>query len=352
MADKSHLDALAKGVEDMYENYRDIDEDALLAQLSPEELAMLNEDLEREFCNPSQVTSYRRVEKNYAIDEDYTNQEAEDAAALQRFLAHENNYRFERQVPDHIRYLQDPSGFRPLSPSEMGHGNPNAARRESTTSSAEYVPNVNRPGLQNSMTQSQTSLKSQNSSNAEIYDVNGRQQIEVEFYDPNNPPDQSDEESRPKYRTAEEAALINHYKKQEMLAKHSNSVQPPPETIKLKASTHLTKENVKYENDPGLRFQPKLRKAKSPVRNPLPQQSYDEEEINTNVPEDIVRRVAMNDPELTEINLNNIIGVPEDLYLALCEALARNIHVVKLNLSNTGIKDRVAKAIGNVLKGF
>ena len=35
----------------------------------------------------------------------------------------------------------------------------------------------------------------------------------------------------------------------------------------------------------------------------------------------MLRMVAVNDPALTTVNLNNIIGVPEDVWVALIEAL-------------------------------
>ena len=47
--DNSTLAGINDGLEAMYDKYRDIDEDELLAQLSPKELAMLNDDLEKEF---------------------------------------------------------------------------------------------------------------------------------------------------------------------------------------------------------------------------------------------------------------------------------------------------------------
>ena len=339
--DNSTLAGINDGLEAMYDKYRDIDEDELLAQLSPEELAMLNDDLEKEFGNPSQVTSWSRPQTNWDIDEEYDS--GADQALLEQFLSKGNQHVYERQVPDHIRYLQDPNSFRPVSPSEYLQSQNNKAKLSQLSSDIEEPFSTPKtPGMK---------------STESAPTANGRNVIDIEFFDPNshNIQESDEENNNLPYRTQEEADLINSYKKQEMLAKHGQPKQQAPEQINL--NIVQTRENVKYENDPTLRFQPNLRKA-SPTRTPslLPQQTYngiggdDDEEINSNVPEEMVRRVAQNDPELTEVNLNNIIGVPEDLFVALAEAMTRNTYVTKVNISNTGIRDRVAKAFANVVK--
>ncbi|XP_006896016.1 PREDICTED: leiomodin-3 [Elephantulus edwardii] len=63
-----------------------------------------------------------------------------------------------------------------------------------------------------------------------------------------------------------------------------------------------------------------------------------------------LRRVRANDPELTELNLNNVENIPKEMLLDLVSALRKNKHVRTLSLANVGADDSVAFALANMLR--
>ena len=287
------------GIADMYSKYRDIDEDEILANMTDEDLNKLLEELEREEMNPVESTRHRVIEKNYDIEEEYNYQE-EDQRALEKYLKLEPGQQVERSVPEHIQWQRvDPSLYRSMDPEEMDK---NVGRYEG----GGYITRQNMPE------------------------------------------DQKQENSAGWYKQEPEEIQLKSVQPRERPVFGNQPIQTPA----LQKTT--TQENRIYQNDPSLPFTPSLRKAATSNINSAPkreQPSYDPEDtINTNVPEEILRQVAINDPELTEINLNNCIGVPEDLWVAMMQALSRNDVVQAVYISNTGLKDRVAKACAQMLK--
>lgn len=76
----------------------------------------------------------------------------------------------------------------------------------------------------------------------------------------------------------------------------------------------------------------------------------DDELVNPNSPEELLSRAWENDPELTTINLNNILNIPVELLEELMEALEENVYVRELSLVNTGLLDRIAIALAKTIK--
>ncbi|CAM9147514.1 unnamed protein product, partial [Lampetra planeri] len=71
---------------------------------------------------------------------------------------------------------------------------------------------------------------------------------------------------------------------------------------------------------------------------------------NPTIVDDALRGVQNNDPELTEVNLNNIENVPMETLVQFAEALKKNKHVKVFSIANTHSDDNVAYAIANMLR--
>uniref|UniRef100_A0A3Q0SLF9 Leiomodin-2 n=1 Tax=Amphilophus citrinellus TaxID=61819 RepID=A0A3Q0SLF9_AMPCI len=71
---------------------------------------------------------------------------------------------------------------------------------------------------------------------------------------------------------------------------------------------------------------------------------------NPIVVDDALQRVLRNDPELTEVNLNNIDDISQETLVRFAEALRSNTHVRTFSLANTRADDPVALAIAKMLK--
>ncbi|CDQ74924.1 unnamed protein product [Oncorhynchus mykiss] len=70
---------------------------------------------------------------------------------------------------------------------------------------------------------------------------------------------------------------------------------------------------------------------------------------NPTVVDEALERVLNNDPELKEVNLNNIEDISQDTLIQFAEALRSNTHVCVFSLANTHADDPVALAIAKTL---
>ncbi|XP_054990637.1 leiomodin-3 [Sorex araneus] len=63
-----------------------------------------------------------------------------------------------------------------------------------------------------------------------------------------------------------------------------------------------------------------------------------------------LRRVRQNDPDMTELNLNNIENIPKEMLLDFVNAMKKNKHVKTFSLANVGADENVAFALANMLR--
>ncbi|XP_038666558.1 leiomodin-3 [Scyliorhinus canicula] len=60
--------------------------------------------------------------------------------------------------------------------------------------------------------------------------------------------------------------------------------------------------------------------------------------------------IRKNKPDLTEVNLNNVENIPKDMLKSFVEALKKNKHVTTFSITNTGADEEIAFAIANMLR--
>ncbi|XP_068839214.1 leiomodin-3 [Capricornis sumatraensis] len=63
-----------------------------------------------------------------------------------------------------------------------------------------------------------------------------------------------------------------------------------------------------------------------------------------------LRRVRQNDPDMKELNLNNIENIPKEMLLDFVNAMKKNKHVKTFSLANVGADENVAFALANMLR--
>ncbi|XP_039184577.1 leiomodin-3 [Crotalus tigris] len=63
-----------------------------------------------------------------------------------------------------------------------------------------------------------------------------------------------------------------------------------------------------------------------------------------------LERVRRNDPEMTELNLNNIENIPKEMLVDFVNAMKKNKHIKTFSLANVGADDNVAFALANMLR--
>uniref|UniRef100_A0A8C6DSA2 Leiomodin-3 n=1 Tax=Moschus moschiferus TaxID=68415 RepID=A0A8C6DSA2_MOSMO len=63
-----------------------------------------------------------------------------------------------------------------------------------------------------------------------------------------------------------------------------------------------------------------------------------------------LRRVRQNDPDMKELNLNNIENIPKEMLLDFVNSMKKNKHVKTFSLANVGADENVAFALANMLR--
>ncbi|KAH0503772.1 Tropomodulin-1 [Microtus ochrogaster] len=86
------------------------------------------------------------------------------------------------------------------------------------------------------------------------------------------------------------------------------------------------------------------------VIKPTQYKPVPDEEPNSTDVEETLERIKNNDPELEEVNLNNIRNIPIPTLKAYAEALKENTHVKKFSIVGTRSNDPVAFALADMLK--
>uniref|UniRef100_A0A8C3XIC0 Leiomodin-3 n=1 Tax=Chelydra serpentina TaxID=8475 RepID=A0A8C3XIC0_CHESE len=69
----------------------------------------------------------------------------------------------------------------------------------------------------------------------------------------------------------------------------------------------------------------------------------------TNLDESL-QKVQKNDPDVKELNLNNIENIPKEMMMDFVNAMKKNKHVKTFSLANVGADDNVAFAVANMLR--
>ncbi|XP_041130910.1 leiomodin-3-like [Polyodon spathula] len=63
-----------------------------------------------------------------------------------------------------------------------------------------------------------------------------------------------------------------------------------------------------------------------------------------------LNKIKQNNPEIKEVNLNNIENIPKEMLIDYVNALKKNKHVTKFSIANTGADENVAYALANMLR--
>ncbi|NWS60649.1 TMOD1 protein, partial [Chunga burmeisteri] len=86
------------------------------------------------------------------------------------------------------------------------------------------------------------------------------------------------------------------------------------------------------------------------VIKPTQYKPVPDEEPNSTDVEKTLKRIQSNDPDLEEVNLNNIMNIPIPTLKAFAEALKNNTYVKKFSIVGTRSNDPVAFALAEMLK--
>ncbi|NWZ31414.1 TMOD1 protein, partial [Asarcornis scutulata] len=139
---------------------------------------------------------------------------------------------------------------------------------------------------------------------------------------------------------------------------HVNTAQPPPaitqgfSSFLLSAAIlgmHTLMSNQQYYQALGSSTIVNKEGLNSVIK-PTQYKPVPDEEPNSTDVEETLKRIQNNDPDLEEVNLNNIMNIPVPTLKACAEALKTNTYVKKFSIVGTKSNDPVAFALAEMLK--
>ncbi|CAK8684211.1 unnamed protein product [Clavelina lepadiformis] len=393
----------------MLEKYRDLDEDEILSNLTQEELAQLDGEIDREVLN--QIPEEKIEDDTYyytsTSDEDASDEEEEGAAIRRAKFLSQKRKSFNKSI-DRQSSLEDkqkhssksPHRFRvpPLRKASSREGLRRQKSEEGGEMKKELMQAVKRrtkrrTSRANSSGISRRYNKRRNSSN-----LLKRQNSKVPKEDRKNAPTvntnfitqemltlrpklkkvQTREPAKPQDMLhgislghvtsgAKKKDTDDDQTKEQSLSREEEDDDEPDNYDDTDGSVPTADDAVAEANDDVHRRVQSQRTKKATQHNYCPSddvassttagstsaESYDvvgELSINSNSVEDTILRVWKDDENLTEVNLNNIQNVGMEVFEELASAMECNTHVRHLLLANVGLTDRPARALASMLR--
>ncbi|NXN80524.1 LMOD3 protein, partial [Bombycilla garrulus] len=299
----------------------DIDEDEILANLSPEELRELQSEMEVMAPDPEVPTGM--------IQRDQTEKPPTgsfDHRSLVDYLYWQKASR---------RMLEDERVPVTLLPSEKS-----AAEMEGEADSSGEVAGRRMPGTEGKerhyqnehVSESRTQpgeTKKDGSDKERVVEEDEKEEAEEEEEDDE---EEEEEEDETELETTENYTNEN---------SHSNQISQKPST-EPKEIKEKPKENEK-----------KISKLNIPQKLALDTSfmklSARPSGNQTNL-EDSLEKVRKNNPDVKELNLNNIENVPKEMLIDFVNAMKKNKNIKTFSLANVGADDNVAFALANMLR--
>ncbi|XP_056384097.1 leiomodin-3 [Hyla sarda] len=335
------------------ELFADIDEDEILANLSPEELKELQSEMEELAPDPTLPVGM--------IQKDQTEK------APTGHFDHRSLIDYLHWEKESTRMLEEERVPVTLLPSEF----PSAQRI--TAKEEEQKDNTSDQVDQEDKEQPQEAVQENNIETLEeVADVGNETTGEVEEEEETNHSVRSDMESEDKmdYKQTEESQLVS--------PQNEEITEKEPEEEKSNEHSSTNEEapgsDEKTEDKKTLQEIPSSTKEEAPD---LGEKIKDEKPIEKisklNIPKKLtldasfikmsarpsgnqtnldrtLQRIRENNPDVTEVNLNNIENIPKEMLVDYVNALKKNKHVKTFSMTNVGADENVAFTLANMLR--
>ncbi|CAJ1084742.1 leiomodin-3 [Xyrichtys novacula] len=118
----------------------------------------------------------------------------------------------------------------------------------------------------------------------------------------------------------------------------------PPEEAQDKPETNETDNNLPQKEEKKIN---KLKIPKLSLSNIKMTSRPSGNETNL---ESTLDKIRKNNPSVTEVNLNNIENIPKEMLLDYVNALKKNKHVKNFSIANTGVDENIAFNVANMLR--
>ncbi|XP_061218054.1 leiomodin-3 [Neopsephotus bourkii] len=313
------MSALRQNSDDEQVCTEDIDEDEILANLSPEELKELQCEMEVMAPDPKVPTGM--------IQRDQTEKPPTgsfDHRSLVDYLYWQKASR---------RMLEDERVLVTLLPSERGaaeevEGEDGGGSRRVPGAEGQERHYKNEH-LSNSGTQSGETKRDGSDVEREKEEEEGEDE-EEEDDDEEEEEEEDEEEGKTEVETKETHTSEN---------SHSNQISNKPGTESAEATEKPSEKKISKLNIP----------QKLALDTSFMKISARPSGNQTNL-EDSLEKVRKNNPDMKELNLNNIENIPKEMLIDFVNAMKKNKNIKTFSLANVGADDNVAFALANMLR--
>ncbi|KAM7040799.1 leiomodin-3 [Acridotheres tristis] len=306
----------------------DIDEDEILANLSPEELKELQSEMEVMAPDPEVPTGM--------IQRDQTEKPPTgsfDHRSLVDYLYWQKASR---------RMLEDERVPVTLLPSERSA----AEEMEGEAGSSGEVAGRRMPGTEGKerhyqnehVSESRTQpgeTKKDGSDKERLVEEDEKEEAEEEEEDDEEEEEDEDEEEEEEENETELETKENYTNENS----HNNQISQKPGTGEIKEKPKENEKKISKLNIP----------QKLALDTSFMKLSARPSGNQTNL-EDSLEKVRKNNPDVKELNLNNIENVPKEMLIDFVNAMKKNKNVKTFSLANVGADDNVAFALANMLR--
>ncbi|NXY01763.1 LMOD3 protein, partial [Pteruthius melanotis] len=306
----------------------DIDEDEILANLSPEELKELQSEMEVMAPDPEVPTGM--------IQRDQTEKPPTgsfDHRSLVDYLYWQKASR---------RMLEDERVPVTLLPSERSA----AEEMEGEASSSGEVAGGRMPGTEGKERHYQNEHVSNSRTQSGVAKQDGSDKERVVEEDEKEEAEEEEEDEEEEEEEEEENETELETKNYTNENSHSNRVSQKPGTEpgEIKEKPQENEKKISKLNISKLNIPQKLTLDTSFMKL-----SARPSGNQTNL-EDSLEKVRKNNPDMKELNLNNIENVPKEMLIDFVNAMKKNKNIKTFSLANVGADDNVAFALANMLR--
>ncbi|KAK5876945.1 hypothetical protein CesoFtcFv8_026245 [Champsocephalus esox] len=279
--------------------YEDVDEDELLASLSPEELAELEKELVDIDPDANVPIGLRQKDQT-----DKTPTGTFSREALMKYWENETQ-----------RILED----------EIAGGSPKPDEEQEDCVTEENSGEEDEKDVEN-----------------EKEDKKEKEEEEEE-----EPDEEEDEEEEEEIESEEEEEAVTEEEEEDEEEEEEEEEEDEEEEQNTKSEPEPSKDFGALSSAPML-----LRPQRAePIRlTPPPPPADPNATGNPTVVDEALQQALNNSPELTEVNLNNIDDISQETLIRFAEALRSNTHVRVFSLANTHADDPAALAIAKMLR--
>ncbi|KAM9855135.1 leiomodin-3 [Aulostomus maculatus] len=346
-----------KEIEDL--NEEDIDEDEILAMLSPEELQELQSEMDviiapdesvpvgqrqkDQTDKPPTGTFDHRSLVDYLYWEKESKRMLEEERVPATLLPSEKTLREEAEKKEEEEFAQD-GEYEVYEVIEEVIEEETVDGTEGGEIIEEIIEEIVEEVEESNETHQEVDVKEEKQEvNSDKCENTGKH-VDHSFNNTEEEAEKSTDDSKPCSDTEDTTTPKQSPSQAEEKEENKTSYTSPPEEAPEELDTNETTDKLPQKEERKIN---KLQIPKLALSNIKMTSRPSGNETNL---ESTLDKIRNNNPSITEVNLNNIENIPKEMLLDYVNALKRNKHVKTFSIANTGVDENIAFNLANMLR--